>query len=269
MRFDVISIFPDLFSSFLSESLMAKAIEKKLIEVRLTTPRDFTSDRHHTTDDRPYGGGPGMVMKPEPLAAAIEAASGGRVKPWRVYLSPSGARLNQEKVRELAGRKRLLLICGRYEGLDQRVIDLLVDEEISIGDYVVNGGEVPAMVLMEAVARLLPGFMGKSESAEEESHASGLLEYPHYTRPPEFRGLEVPKILLSGHHKEVAEWRLKQSLARTLETRPELLAKAELGPEALKALSALQRPEEIPAARDGEKSPASNCSGGILKSTHQ
>ncbi len=244
MRFDVVTIFPDFFSSFLSESLMAKAIEKKLIEVRLTTPRDYTEDRHRTCDDRPYGGGPGMVLKPEPLSAAIEAASKGRQKPWRIYLSPSGRRLNQEKVRELAEKKRLLLICGRYEGLDQRVIDLMVDDEISIGDYVVNGGEVPAMALMEAVARLLPGFMGKEASADEESHAAGLLEYPHYTRPPEFRGLAVPGVLLSGNHKEVAEWRLKQALARTLIARPELLAKAELTPEALKALARMERPPD-------------------------
>ncbi|UQZ89050.1 tRNA (guanosine(37)-N1)-methyltransferase TrmD [Deltaproteobacteria bacterium Smac51] len=237
MRFDIITIFPDLFTSFLSESLMAKAIEKKVLEVKLHTPRDYTSDRHHTADDRPYGGGPGMVLKPEPMAAAIEAAGRGRIKPWRVYMSPSGTRLTQDKVFELAGKKRLMLICGRYEGLDQRVIDLLVDEEISIGDYVVNGGEVPAMAVMEAVARLQPGFMGKPESADEESHQSGLLEYPHYTRPPVFRDLEVPKILLSGNHKEVAEWRRRAALARTLAQRPEMLARAELPPEAVKALS--------------------------------
>lgn len=244
MIIDVISIFPDLFTSFLSESLMAKALEKKLFQVRLTTPRDFTSDRHRTVDDRPYGGGPGMVLKPEPMVAAIEALSKSRPKPWRIYLSPSGTRLSQAKVLELSGQKRLLLICGRYEGLDQRVIDLMVDEEISIGDYVVNGGEVPAMALIEAVARLLPGFMGKQESADEESHQSGLLEYPHYTRPPEFRGLTVPQVLLSGNHRDVAEWRLKASLAKTLEERPELLARADLSPGALKALGDLNRPAQ-------------------------
>ena len=237
MRFDIITIFPDIFTSFLSESLMAKAIEKKLLEVRLTTPRDFTIDRHQTADDRPYGGGPGMVLKPEPMAAAIEDASKGRVKPWRIFLSPSGQKLNQAKVRELADKKRLMLICGRYEGLDQRVIDLLVDEEISVGDYVVNGGEVPAMILMEAVARLTPGFMGKGESADEESHQSGLLEYPHYTRPPEFRGLAVPNVLMSGDHQKVARWRMKASLERTLATRPELLASANLSPETVEILT--------------------------------
>ena len=244
--FEVISIFPDLFTSFLTESLIAKALEKKLIEVKLHTPRDHASDRHLTTDDRPYGGGPGMVLKPEPMAAAIEAASKGRLKPWRIYLSPSGTRLTQNKVRELADKKRLLLVCGRYEGLDQRIIDLMIDEEISIGDYVVNGGEVPAMALIEAVSRLAPGFMGKAESADEESHQSGLLEYPHYTRPPEFRGLKVPDILLSGHHKDVADWRLRQALKKTLAERPELLAKAELTPEAARALSRLNEAEPEP-----------------------
>ena len=247
MRFEVITLFPDLFASFLSESLIAKAIESKIMSVRLTTPRDFTADRHRTADDRPYGGGPGMVLKPEPVAAAIEAVAKGRPKPWRVFLSPSGTRLTQAKVRELSEKKRLVLVCGRYEGLDQRVIDLLIDEEISIGDYVVNGGEVPAMVLMEAVARLLPGFMGKAESAEEESHSAGLLEYPHYTRPPEFRGLGVPGVLLSGNHKDVGEWRLKRSLERTLAARPELLAAADLSTEALKALGRVYAVE--PAAK--------------------
>lgn len=253
MRFDIVTIFPDLFTSFLSESLMAKAMEKKLIEVSLTTPRDFASDRHHTCDDRPYGGGPGMVLKPEPLALAIEAAGQGGAKPWRIYLSPSGRRLDQAKVRELSLKKRLLLVCGRYEGLDQRVIDLMVDEEISIGDYVVNGGEVPAMVLMEAVARLTPGFMGKAESADEESHSAGLLEYPHYTRPPEFRGLSVPSMLLSGHHLEVARWRLRESLRKTLNERPELLARAELSPAALAELAALNRPFDGAAGRKNKK----------------
>ncbi len=239
MRFDVVSLFPDLFASFLSESLMAKAIEKKIVAVKLHTPRDYAPDRHRTADDRPYGGGPGMVLKPEPMTAAIEAASRGRVKPWRIHLSPSGTKLTQARVRELAGKKRLVLICGRYEGLDQRVIDLMVDEEISIGDYVVNGGEIPAMAVMEAVARLLPGFMGKQESADEESHQSGLLEYPHYTRPPLFRDLAVPDILLSGDHKEVAQWRERAALLRTLERRPELLARADLSPSALRSLAGM------------------------------
>ena len=183
-------------------------------------------------------------MIPRARALAIEAASPGLPRPWRVCLTPSGTRLNQARVRELLARERLLIICGRYEGLDQRLIDLLADEEISIGDYVVNGGEVPAMVLMEAVARLAPGFMGRPLSAEEESHQAGLLEYPHYTRPPSFRGLEVPPILLSGHHQAVAQWRLKAALAKTLDRRPELLAEAELDPAARTALEDLSRPAD-------------------------
>lgn len=252
MRFDIITIFPEFFDSFLSESLMAKAIEKKIVRVKVHTPRDFAPDRHRTVDDSPYGGGPGMVLKPGPMAEAIESASRGRPKAWRVYLSPAGARLTQAKVAQLARRKRLLLVCGRYEGLDQRVIDLLVDEEISIGDYVVNGGEVPAMVLMEAVSRLLPGFMGKEESAGEESHQAGLLEYPHYTRPPVFRRLAVPEVLLSGHHEEVALWRARQAFIRTLTRRPDMLAG--VSPANLAALGALlgAKPKIKPR---GEKKP--------------
>lgn len=255
MIIDVVTIFPELFTSFLSESLMAKALEKKILQVRLTTPRDFTGDRHRTVDDRPYGGGPGMVLKPEPMVAAIEALARKRPKPWRIYLSPSGTKLTQSRVKELSREGRLILICGRYEGLDQRVIDLAVDEEISIGDYVVNGGEVPAMVLIEAVARLRPGFMGKADSAEEESHQSGLLEYPHYTRPPEFRGLTVPEILLSGHHREVGQWRLKAALSKTLEKRPELLARAELNQEAVRALADLNPTRPLKGGRAAKSAP--------------
>ncbi len=222
MHFDIITLFPGIFTSFLSESLLAKALDRKIITISLSTPRDFASDRHRTCDDRPYGGGPGMILTPEPLAKAIETASVGDPPPWRIYLSPSGSRLTQSKVKELKAKKRLLLICGRYEGLDQRIIDLLVDEEISIGDYVVNGGEIPAMVIIEAVARLVPGFMGQERSADEESHEAGLLEYPHYTRPQEFRGLKAPEVLLSGNHREVTAWRLKASLAKTLSLRPEI-----------------------------------------------
>lgn len=241
MKFNIISLFPDIFNSFLTESLMAKALERGLIQVEVTTPRDFATDRHRTADDRPYGGGPGMVMKPTPMAEAIDSISAGsQVKPWRIFLSPSGSKLTQAKATELVDKKHLLLICGRYEGLDQRVIDLLVDEEISVGDYVVNGGEVPAMIILEAVSRLVPGFMGKEESATEESHQGGLLEYPHYTRPVEFRGLAVPEVLLSGHHQEVAKWRLKESLRRTLALRPDMLNPADLTPEALKILAELE-----------------------------
>lgn len=263
MRFDIITLFPELFSSFLAEALMAKAIAAGLLEVRLSSPREFASDRHRTADDRPYGGGPGMVLKPEPLAAAIEAASRGKVKPWRIFLSPSGRPLTQSLVRRLAARPRLMLICGRYEGIDQRVVDLFADEEISIGDYVVNGGEVPAMVLMEAVGRLLPGFMGKDLSAAEESHESGLLEYPHYTRPPAFRGLEVPPVLFCGDHQKVARWRLRAALERTLELRPDLLARAELSPEGLKLLNSPPEPE--PELRKIQSKARPNSGQGVGK----
>ncbi len=235
MRFDIISLFPEIFTSFLGESLMAKAIAKKIININIINPRDFTADKHKTCDDRPYGGGFGMVLKPEPLALALESLP-QKPKSWRIYLSPSGQKLSQSKVCQLAQKPGLTLLCGRYEGVDQRVIDLLIDEEISIGDYVVNGGEVPAMVLIEAVSRLIPGFMGKLGSADEESHQSGLLEYPHYTRPPEFRGLKVPNWLLGGDHAKVAGRRLKIALERTLLERPELLAKANLSAQELKIL---------------------------------
>ncbi|MDR2935384.1 MAG: tRNA (guanosine(37)-N1)-methyltransferase TrmD [Candidatus Adiutrix sp.] len=265
MRFDLVTLFPDIFGGFLSEALMAKALARGVIQVTLTNPRDFAPDRHRTCDDRPYGGGPGMVLKPEPLALAIEAAGTGLPRPWRICLTPSGTRLDQAKVRELLARERLLIICGRYEGFDQRLIDLLADEEISIGDYVVNGGEVPAMVLMEAVARLTPGFMGRTLSAEEESHQAGLLEYPHYTRPPSFRGLDVPGILLSGHHQAVAEWRLAAAVAKTLDRRPEMLASDELTPALRAALAALSRPAAPGAAavpaRPSPKQPGRKAAG--------
>ncbi len=241
MRFDVITIFPKLFDPFLAESLMAKALAKKIIDVNIIDLRSFTQDRHRTVDDRPYGGGPGMVLKPEPMVAAIESVSTKGPKPWRIFLSPSGRSLDQKLVTELLAREHLVLVCARYEGLDQRAIDLAIDEEISLGDYVLNGGEIPAMAVMEAVARLVPGFMGKEESAEEESHQSGLLEYPHFTRPAEFRGLKVPDVLLSGNHAEVIKWRQSASLARTLARRPELILTADLDAGATKALAKARR----------------------------
>lgn len=255
MRIDIVSLFPDLFRSFLAESLMAKALEKKVIQINLINPRDFTVDKHHMADDRPYGGGPGMVLKAEPLVAAVESlkpAKRGAKKPRVIYLSPSGRRLDQALVAELAACPHLALICGRYEGIDSRAVEVLGAEEISIGDYVVNGGEVPAMVLAEAVARLQPGFMGRLESADEESHSQGLLEYPHYTRPEDFRGLKVPGVLLSGDHRQVALWRLKKSLERTLNDRPELLAKADLTGEGLKMLTELNK-MQANAPRDAKK----------------
>ncbi|MDR2422696.1 MAG: tRNA (guanosine(37)-N1)-methyltransferase TrmD [Deltaproteobacteria bacterium] len=247
MIFDVVTIFPGLFTSFLAESLLAKALAKGLLAVNLVNPRDFAFDRHRTVDDRPYGGGPGMVMMAEPLALALESRlAPDEAPPKVVYLTPSGRAFDQKKAQELAKLPRLALVCGRYEGVDQRFVDLFVDEEISIGDYVLSGGEVPAMVVVETVARLLPGFLGQAESLAEESHSYGLLEHPHYTRPPEFRGLKVPKILLSGHHAQVAAYRLAEAIAKTRAVRPDLLSRPG---QAEETLAALNRPGSPLAAK--------------------
>jgi len=227
LRVDVITIFPELFEPWLSTSLLGAAIRTGGIEVGVHDLRDWTADRHRSVDDEPYGGGPGMVMKPEPLVAAIEALAGPR-GPERqarvVLLSPQGERLSQEKVRSLSKEQRLVLACGRYEGVDQRVIDLAVDEEISIGDYVLSGGEVPAMVLIEAISRLLPGTLGNPESSRTESFEGGVLEGPQYTRPPVFRGREVPEVLRSGDHAAIARWRHERALEITKRRRPDLAA---------------------------------------------
>ena len=239
MRFDLITLFPGLFDSFLRESLIGKALEKRAFEVELTDIRDFTRDRHRTADDRPFGGGPGMVLKPGPVSRAVEAAleaGPGRPASRVILLTPVGRPLTQAKVGELAGLEHLVLICGRYEGVDQRVSDLFVDEEISVGDFVLSGGEVPAMALIEAVARLLPGVLGKEESTVEETFEAALLEYPQYTRPRVFRGLEAPPVLLSGDHEAVRLWRRRQALLRTAARRPDLLAEKELSAEDKKLL---------------------------------
>lgn len=226
LRIDVITIFPGLFEAFLSESLVGNAILEELIGVELHDLREYTSDRHRKVDDTPYGGGPGMVMKPEPLVAAIEAVAGpkgpgrkGRV----VLLSPQGDRLDQRRCAELAGNEWLVLVCGRYEGIDQRAIDLAVDEEISIGDYVLSGGEIPAMVLIEGVSRLIPGVLGNPESAERDSFQQDELEGPQYTRPPIFRGEAVPEVLRSGDHAAVDRWRAERAKELTRQRRPDLI----------------------------------------------
>ncbi|MBF0528426.1 MAG: tRNA (guanosine(37)-N1)-methyltransferase TrmD [Deltaproteobacteria bacterium] len=230
MRFEVLTLFPGLFDSFLRESIMGKALTKGLFEVRLVNVRDYADDRHKTADDRPFGGGPGMVLKPEPLTRVINAVMNGRPcgRSRIILLSPAGTRLTQGKIRELSGYDHLVLVCGRYEGIDERVVETLIDEDISIGDYVLSGGELPAMVVMEAVARFIPGVLGKEESTREETFTNGLLEYPQYTRPRVFEGLEVPETLLSGNHAAIRTWRLKESLRRTLIRRPDLLSKIEL-----------------------------------------
>ena len=226
MRIDVVTIFPGLFEPFLQESLLGAAIRRGLLAVGVHDLRAWTADRHRTVDDSPYGGGPGMVMKPEPLVAAVEALAGpkgeGR-KARVVLLSPQGTRLDQAGLADLARLEHLVLVCGRYEGVDQRAIDLAVDQELSIGDYVLSGGELPALVVIEGVARLLPGVVGNPESVARDSFQAGLLEGPHYTRPPVFGGLAVPEVLRSGDHAAVARWRAERARELTRSRRPDLL----------------------------------------------
>lgn len=222
MRIDILTIFPDMFGSPLRESLLGKAVAAEVLDVRVHDIRDSTTDKHRQVDDESYGGGPGMVMKPEPVFAAVEALGEGRKRV--LLLSPAGRRLDQALVRELAEEPWLVLICGRYEGLDERVVEGLPAEEVSIGDYVLSGGEVAALVLLEAVTRLVPGVIGREESHERDSFGrEGLLDHPHYTRPAEFRGLRVPDVLLSGNHAEIERWRREAALEKTRRNRPDLL----------------------------------------------
>ena len=221
MRVDILTLFPEMFAGPLGHSILARAIERGLLDVQLTNIRDFATDRHRTVDDYPYGGGPGMVMKPGPIFDAVEAVA--RPGSPIILLSPRGRLFTQRIAAELARQDQLVLICGHYEGVDERVREHLATDELSIGDYVLTGGELPAMVVVDAVARLLPGVLGGEASASEESHSQGLLEYPHYTRPPEFRGWTVPEVLLSGNHAEIARWRHQQALRLTAQRRPDLL----------------------------------------------
>ncbi|WP_198290710.1 tRNA (guanosine(37)-N1)-methyltransferase TrmD [Methylophilus sp. 5] len=240
MQIEVISLFPEMFLALTEYGITSRARQRGLYQLTLTNPRQYTQDVHHTVDDRPYGGGPGMVMLAEPLAAAIGDARArlqaqglmARV----VHLSPRGQPLTHEKVMQLKKCQGLVLLASRYEGVDQRVLDTLVDEEISIGDYVLSGGELPAMVLLDAIIRQLPGALGDADSAQEDSFVNGLLDYPHYTRPEEFAGLKVPEVLLSGHHEKIRQWRLQQSLLLTREKRPDLLAARPLTKEEARLL---------------------------------
>ena len=247
MRIEVLTIFPELFEPFLSTSLVGRARERGLLEVAVHDLRDYTEDRHRSVDDEPYGGGGGMVMAAPAWLRAVRALSADRPAgppagraPWRVLLSPQGRRLDDAKVRELAGREELLLLCGRYEGIDERVRELAVDEEVSIGDYVLSGGELPAMVLIEAVSRQVPGVVGLEKSVREDSFRRGLLDHPHYTRPPEVEGLAVPEVLLSGDHAAIDRWREREALRATHEKRPDLLEGADLTPEQEKELRRLR-----------------------------
>jgi tRNA (guanine37-N1)-methyltransferase len=221
VRVDVLTIFPGMLEGPLRESLLGKAIAAGVLDVRVHDIREHASDKHRQVDDEPYGGGPGMVMKPEPLFAAVEALG---TEPKRVILlSPAGRRLDQALVRELAAEPWLVLVCGRYEGVDERVVAGLPVEEISIGDYVLSGGEIPALVVLEAVTRLVPGVVGKAESLVAESFEEGILDHPHYTRPQEFRGMRVPDVLLAGDHAEIAEWRRREAVEKTKRNRPDLI----------------------------------------------
>ena len=236
MFFTVLTIFPEMFDPFWEHGIIRRAIEQELIWASAINIRNFAEDRHQVTDDRPYGGGSGMVMKPEPLAAAIRDASQTLPGAKTVLLTPQGLMFNQQMARELAACVGLVLVCGRYEGVDERICHDLIDYEISIGDYVLTGGELAAMIIIDAVTRLIPGALGGEDAAEKDSFSDGLLEHAHYTRPRVFEGREVPEVLLSGHHREIERWRLASSLMRTLLKRPDLLKNRELRDEELEVL---------------------------------
>ncbi|MCF7764644.1 MAG: tRNA (guanosine(37)-N1)-methyltransferase TrmD [Verrucomicrobia bacterium] len=225
MKIDVLTLFPGMFCGPLDESIIRRARDQKLLELSIHNLRDYTHDRHRTVDDKPFGGGPGMLLKPEPVFEAVEALANEQTRV--ILLSPAGRPLNQGLVRELSGYQDLLLVCGSYEGFDERIRETLADDEISVGDYVLTNGALPAMILIDAVTRLLPGVLGDDESACDESFSFGLLEYPQYTRPADFRGMKVPEVLLSGHHAEIVKWRLEQARQRTAQRRPDLLKAAD------------------------------------------
>lgn len=245
MRFDVFTLLPEVMEAYLRASVLGKAQEASRLEVYLHNIRDYTTDRHRTTDDEPYGGGGGMVMKPEPVFAAVETVLADRLDATPIILlTPQGRVFNQDVARELACQARLALICGRYEGVDERIRQHLATDEISIGDYVLTGGELPALVIIDAVSRLIPGVLGDEEATAKDSHAEGLLEHPHYTRPAVFRGWEVPEVLRSGDHARIAAWRRKMSLIRTRQRRPDLFERLQLDDQDRKLLE--QTEEEIP-----------------------
>jgi tRNA (guanine37-N1)-methyltransferase len=232
MHFDILTLFPSLFTGVFEQSIINRAREAGLVSIRLHDIRQYATGRHRVTDDTPYGGGGGMIMKPEPIFAAVEAVLGPDAEAAPVILlTPKGRSFDQRVARELSRHRRLLLICGRYEGMDERVHAHLATDEISIGDYVLSGGEIPAMVIVDTVTRLIPGALGDPAATFEDSHSAGLLEYPQYTRPPVFRDYAVPDVLLSGHHAEITRWRRQQALRRTWERRPELLRDAVLTDE--------------------------------------
>lgn len=230
MNFDVLTLFPQFFDGFIQHSIIGRAVDKGTIKINLINIRDFAKNKHKQADDYPYGGGAGMVMLPQPLADSIKYALSKYedFKPPVIYMSPQGKVFNQKMAAELSKEKALIFLCGHYEGIDQRIIDKYVDMEVSVGDYVLTGGELPSMIMIDAVARLIPGVLGSFDSVAEESHTDGLLEYPHYTRPQEFEGMSVPDVLLSGNHKEIEKWRRYESIRNTFLKRPDLLKNADL-----------------------------------------
>jgi tRNA (guanine37-N1)-methyltransferase len=247
MQFEVVTLFPELIREAVKHGVLGRAIERGIVRVGCEDPRGHTQDVHRTVDDRPYGGGPGMVLKPEPMSAAIDAAAARVPGAPRVYLSAQGVPFTQALAKEFSTLPGMVLVAGRYEGLDERVIESRVDREVSIGDYVVSGGEFPALVVLDAVARLLPGVLGDERSAVQESFDSGLLDWPHYTRPVEFEGRKVPDVLQGGHHADIQRWRLKQAVARTWLRRPDLISKGGLPADAARLL------DEFLAEREGEE----------------
>ncbi len=252
MRFDIVTIFPRMVEAALTEGILARAIQRELLTVRARDLREFTGDRHRTVDDVPYGGGPGMVLKPEPLFRAVEAIAQDSGPPQAIVMvSPHGRQFSQGEAARLATLDNIVILCGRYEGIDDRVRENLATEELSIGDYVLSGGELPALVIVDAVARLLPGVVGDEDSVAGDSFSRGLLDFPHFTRPAEFRDWKVPDVLVSGHHAEIRKWRKRQALELTLMRRPELLADAELDVEEQEILRELmQRKKGAPHGRD-------------------
>jgi len=249
MQFEVFTLLPEVFSPYLESSILKRATQRGLISVNIHNIRDYTNDKHHTTDDTPYGGGGGMVMKPEPVFKAVETVLGLASHPSPsqpdsnipiILLTPQGRVFNQRVAKELSSHERIALLCGRYEGVDERIREHLVTDEISIGDYVLTGGELPALMIIDAISRLIPDVLGDPTGAEDDSHSMGLLEYPHYTKPAEFRGWKVPDVLISGNHAKIEKWRREQALLRTFNKRPDMLEKAELSEKDKKFIDGLK-----------------------------
>jgi tRNA (guanine37-N1)-methyltransferase len=245
MRCEIITIFPGICEAYFSVKIFERAIQKGILDIKIHDLRDFTTDRHRTVDDYPYGGGPGMVLKPEPLFKAVKSVKADGLDTCTIMMSPQGERFDQKMALALSQeKKRLLFLCGRYEGVDERVRDALVDREISVGDYVLTGGELPALVIIDSIVRLVPEALGDDHSVVEESFSWGILDYPHYTRPPEYEGYEVPGVLLSGNHAQVARWRRKEALMRTLRRRPDLLESVSLTEEDRTLLSEIKEEQK-------------------------